>query len=146
MMKAQTHRLLLLALAGLALQAVAHAAGDGDIIIGREVPSRSAIRHGDPSPDVSVAHASQADVIVGATQQVVAISGQSDDILLGAMRGSVIGPAGQMQGLPVTTLTAVPLAGAGTIGAASSSGGGVAGAGISQQLQSGLQPLSGLAH
>ncbi|WP_159877635.1 hypothetical protein [Aquitalea denitrificans] len=145
-MKAQIHHLILLFLAGLGLPALAHAAGDGDIIIGREVPSRSAIRHGDPSPDVSVAHASQADVIVDTTQQVVVMSGQSDDMLLGTMRGSVIGPAGQLQGLPVATLTAVPLVGAGTIGAASGSGGGIAGAGISQQLQSGLQPLSGLAH
>ncbi|MFK7088889.1 hypothetical protein AAFM71_08755 [Chromobacterium violaceum] len=145
MMKAQNHRLVLLFLAGLGLQAAVHAADDGDIIIGREVPSRSAIRHGEPSPDVSAVNASQSDVIVGATQQVVSISGQAGEMVLGAVRGSVTDQTRLLQGLPVTVMTATPVAGLGISGAAGSREG-LAGAGISQPLQSGLQPLSGLAH
>lgn len=108
-MKAQNHRLVLFFLAGLGLQAAVHAADDGDIIIGREVPSRSAIRHGEPSPDVSAVNASQSDVIVGATQQVVSISGQAGEMVLGAVRGSVTDQTRLLQGLPVTVMTQRPL-------------------------------------
>jgi hypothetical protein len=88
---------------------VAQAAGDGDIIIGREVPGRSAIRHGDPSPDVSEVNASPATVIVGATRQVDSISSQAGEMLLGAVHGSVGSQSAQLQGLTVTAFTAVPV-------------------------------------
>ena len=148
-MKPNIHQLLLLFLASSALHGVAQAAGDGDIIIGREVPSRSAIRHGDPSPDVSEVNASPATVIVGATRQVDSISSQAGEMVLGAVHGSVGSQSAQLQGLNVTAFTAVTGAGAARPSGASGSGGGLAATGISQQLQSGLQSLpimSGLAH
>ena len=149
MMKVQIQQLVLLFLASSALHGLAQAAGDGDIIIGREVPSRSAIRHGDPSPDVSEVNTSQSGVLVDAARQVVSISSQAGETVLGAVRGSVTSQTAQLQGLSVTALTSLPFAGAARPGGTSGSGSGVGAAGISQQLQSGfqsLQPLSGLAH
>ncbi|NWK80135.1 hypothetical protein [Aquitalea sp. LB_tupeE] len=146
MMKLPIHQLLLLFLVGSALPALTLAAGDGDIIIGREVPSRSAIRQGDPSPDVSKVSASPAEVIVGGTRQVVSIGGQAGEMVLGAVHGSVNNLAGPLPGLSATPLTVLSVTAAARPGTASGSGVGVGSAGISQQLQSGLQPLSGLAH
>ncbi|QBJ79958.1 hypothetical protein [Aquitalea sp. USM4] len=146
MMKRNIQQLVLLFLAGSALHGLVQAAGDGDIIIGREVPSRSAIRHGDPSPDVSEVSASPAVVIVGATRQVDSISSQAGEMVLGAVHGSVGSQSAQLQGLSVTAFAAVTGAGAARPAGASGSGGGLAATGISQQLQTGFQPLSGLAH
>jgi len=146
MMKRHIHPLLLLFLAGSALHGLAQAAGDGDIIISREVPSRSAIRHDDPSPDVSEVSASPAVVIVGATRQVDSISSQAGEMVLGAVHGSVGSQRAQLQGLSVPAFAAVTGAGAARPAGASGSGGGLAATGISQQLQTGFQPLSGLAH
>ncbi len=48
----------------------ATAQGEGEMVIGREVPARSAIRHGDPSPQVSQVATSPSGAMPVLTQQL----------------------------------------------------------------------------
>ncbi|MBA4710375.1 hypothetical protein [Aquitalea aquatica] len=63
-------RLVLPALLAGSLLASTAAQGEGEMVIGREVPARPAIRHGDPSPEVSRVSTSPSSTMPTVTQQL----------------------------------------------------------------------------
>ena len=140
-MQVSAYCLSLLVAIQLGLASIVHADAEGDIVISRDVPARSAIRPGDRSPAASQVQASQSTLIISSTAQATALIEQSGDQILAATCGSVMNPA-QLLVSAVnggqTSIGDTPL-----VLTSSSSPGGLAGGGtINHVLQPALAPLS----
>ncbi|WP_137009733.1 hypothetical protein [Aquitalea aquatilis] len=118
------------------LLASAAAQGEGEMVIGREVPARPAIRHGDPSPDVSRVSTSPSSSVPTVTQQLA-------DPLLAATHAVMADPALRS---PVVVLdgqsawSGMAAGGANGKSPAGMAGAALSGVGMGHLLQSALHP------
>lgn len=118
------------------LLASAAAQGEGEMVIGREVPARPAIRHGDPSPDVSRISTAPSSTMPTVTQQLA-------DPLLAATHAVMTDPALRSPGLVSAGQPAwsvMPVGAAGSKPSGAMAGTALPGVGMGQLLQSALHP------
>ncbi|PXX51251.1 hypothetical protein DFR38_101313 [Aquitalea magnusonii] len=135
-MNSSLFRLIFPALLAGSLLASAAAQGEGEMVIGRDVPARSAIRHGDPSPQVSQVATSPSAAMPVLAQQLA-------DPVLAATHAVMAGPA--LQGPALVLDGQSGWSGLAAGGANGKQAGGMAGAavsaiGVGHLLQSALHP------
>lgn len=116
------------------LLASAAAQGEGEMVIGREVPARPAIRHGDPSPEVSRVSTVPSSTMPTVTQQLA-------DPALAATHVVTANPALHAPVVVLDGQPAWPGMAAGAVGGRQpAAGAALSAVGVGHLLQSALHP------